>query len=419
MSIQITQLTNGLRVVTDIMPDAESVVVGAWVGVGTRHEPWAASGVAHLVEHMMFKGTKQRSYFDISAAVEKNGGSMNAHTSREETAYYARALPEDAALATDLIADMLQHSVFNPKELDRERQVIIQEIGRDLDTPEDHVFDLLHSTAYPRQTIGRSILGSAKVIAKLPRREVTSYVKQHYHAGNMVVVAAGKITHEQMVQLARKYFGKLPAGKKTKTKPAKSQSGVLRLDKETEQLHLMMAFPGPGLHTASVYAATLLGIVLGGSSSSRLFQKVREERGLVYSISANHMPFNDTGLFSIYAGTDPARVKELMPVMCRELRDVTHRITTAELKRAKAQIRADMLMGQESVMRRAEVLGHHMLAYGKPIPIKHVLSRMEAVTTDDVQAIATKLLSKKPIVAALGPLGQLENYQKTVERLSN
>ena len=418
MTIEITTLDNGLRVVSDAMPEAESMVFGAWVGVGTRHEPWMANGVAHLTEHMMFKGTKRRSAYALSAAIEKNGGAMNAHTTREETAYYARVLPEDAELASDVIADMLQRSVFDPKELDRERQVIIQEIGRDHDTPEDHIFDLLHSTAFPRQKIGRSILGSPDVISNLPRRKVTDYVKRNYHTGNMVIVGSGKIAHGDLVRLAKKHFGRMAQGRPRKLEAAKIKSGDWRQAKESEQLHLMLAFAGPGLHARSVEVASLLGIVLGGSASSRLFQKVREQRGLVYSVNASHMPFQDVGLFSIYAGTDPERVKELIPVVCRELRDVAQHITPSELKRAKAQARADMLMGQESVMRRAEILGHHMLTYGKPISIQHTLDRIMAVTEADTQAMAAKLFASKPILTALGPVDQLEPYSAVAERLA-
>ena len=188
MTTQTTTLPNGLRVVTDTMNEAESVVVGAWVGVGTRHEPWRANGVAHLVEHMMFKGTKRHSAYALSAAIEKNGGSMNAHTTQEETAYYARVLPENAELATDIIADMLQHSIFHAKELDRERTVIVQEIGSYIDAPDQHAFDLMNQLAFPKQTIGRPIVGTSDVIMKLPRQDIINYVKKYYHAGNMVVV---------------------------------------------------------------------------------------------------------------------------------------------------------------------------------------------------------------------------------------
>ena len=418
MTIEITTLSNGLRVATDSMLEAESMVFGAWVGVGTRHEPWSANGVAHLTEHMMFKGTKKRSAYALSTAIEKNGGAMNAHTTREETAYYARVLPEDAELAADVIADMLLRSVFDPKELDRERQVIIQEIGRDHDTPEDHVFDLLHEVAFPKQKLGRSILGSPNVISNLPRHRVTDYVKRNYHTGNIIIVGSGKITHAACVKLAKKHFGRLAQGAPRKQELAKIKSGDLRQAKESEQLHLMLAFPGPGLHAKTVHEASMLGILLGGSASSRLFQKVREQRGLVYSVSASHMAFQDVGLFTLYAGTDPARVKELIPVVCRELRDVTQHITPSELKRAKAQARADMLMGQESVMRRAEILGHQLLTYDKPISIQHTLDRIMAITPEDVQAVAAKILSCKPVLTALGPVEQVEAYGAIVDRLA-
>jgi predicted Zn-dependent peptidase len=418
MTIEITTLKNGLRIATDTMQDAESVVIGAWVGVGTRHEPWRANGVAHLVEHMMFKGTKKRSAYAISAAIEKNGGAMNAHTTREETAYYARVLPEDAELACDIIADMLQNSVFHPKELEREKEVIVQEIGRDLDSPEDHVFDLMHSQAFPKQKIGRSILGSADVIRKMPRDVVTDYVDHYYHAGNMIIIGAGKVEHKAFVAMAKQRFGRLPRGKVPPSEKVTISSGASLLEKEIEQLHFILGFAGPGLHSRDIYAVQLLSILLGGNSSSRLFQKVREKRGLVYTISSGHSAFSDAGLFQIYAGTDPKRIRELVPVICSELRDVTQNIAIGELNRAKAQVRADLLIGKESVMRRAEVLGHQLLAYTKPIPAEDLLAKFMAVTQQDVEKVAAKLFNRKPIVTALGPLGDLEKYSDIVKRLA-
>ena len=417
MTIRISTLPNGLRIATDTMPDSESVVVGAWVGVGTRHEPWAANGVAHLVEHMMFKGTKRRSAYALSATIEKNGGMMNAHTTREQTAYYARVLPEDTEAATDIIADMLQHSVFKPAELDREKKVIIQEIGRDLDSPEDHAFDLMNQLAFPNQRIGRSILGSAKVIERLPRAAVTDYVDRYYHAGNMVIVAAGKIEHADFVALAKQRFGRLPKGRAPKAVAARIASGAKLQTKDIEQLHLILGFAGPGQHSKDIYATQVLAVILGGSSSSRLFQKVREKRGLVYTVSAGHSAYGDTGLFQIYAGTDPDRVAELVPVICREMIDVTQNISPSELARAKAQLRADMLMGKESVMQRADRLGHQLLAFGAPIPSAEVLAKLMAVTKADVERMARKLLAKKPLVTALGPQDKLEAYAGIVARL--
>lgn len=415
--IKITTLDNGLRIATDSMAEAESTVVGAWVGVGTRHEPWRANGVAHLVEHMMFKGTAKRSAYAISAAIEKNGGSMNAHTTREETAYYARTLPEDMPLALDVIADMLQHSRFAPKELEREKKVIIQEIGRDLDSPEDTVFEQMSQLALPKQKLGRSILGSSKVIADLPRTEVTDYVDRHYKAGNMIVVAAGRVDHDEFVRLAKSHFARLPKGKKPQAEPAKIASGAKLVTKEIEQLHIILGFAGPGYKHKSIFATQLLSVLLGGSSSSRLFQKVREQRGLVYTVSAGHMAFAEAGLFQIYAGTDPQRAAELMPVICAEMVDVTKNIKRGELERAKAQLRADMLMGKESVMRRAEILGHQLLAYDRTVPAEEILRKLMAVTVEDVQIQAQKLLKKKPLLSALGPLDTLESYEKIAKRL--
>ncbi len=417
-SIQITTLKNGLRVATDTMPGAESVVVGAWVGVGTRHEPWNANGVAHLVEHMMFKGTKTRSAYALSTAIENKGGSMNAHTTREETAYYARMLPEDAETATDLIGDMLRRSVFDEKELDRERQVIIQEIGRDLDSPEDCIFELMHDRAFPKQKIGRSILGTADVIARLPRAAILDYVTRYYTAANMVLVASGKITHADFVGMVRKRFASLPVGVRPRYEKARVSYGMARGERETEQTHLILGFAGPGyLAKETYYPAQVLSVILGGSASSRLYQKVREKRGLVYAVSAAHGGFSDAGIFQIYAGTDPARLRELIPVVCDELNDLKRNVGPGELARAKAQIRADLLMGEESVMRRAERIGHQILAYGQTIPTEDILKRLMDVSQEDVQKAAARLFARRPIVTALGPLGELESYKDIAARL--
>jgi len=417
MTVQISKLPNGLRIATDKMESAESVVLGIWVGVGTRHEPWKAGGIAHMTEHMLFKGTKNRSAYALSSAIEKKGGSLNAHTTREETAYYAHVMPEDTGLAMDVLADMLQHSLFAPKEMDRERQVILQEIGRDKDTPDEFIGDLTHEVAFPDQKMGRSILGTPKTIAHMPRQNIVSYMKRHYHAGNIVIVASGKVEHEKIAELAEKYFNDLPTGNRTKTEKAKIKGGDLRVERDIEQLHLMLSFPAPSYKSPQAHAAALLGILLGGSSSSRLFQKIREKRGLVYTISSWHLPFQDTGLLSIYAGTDPTRAQELIPVLCNELEDVRAKITPSELRRAKAQARADILMNRESVMHRAENLGSHMLAHGRAPNIDKILKKIKAVTEEDVRISALKLFSKKPIFAALGPTENLEAYQTLADRI--
>lgn len=417
--IQITELDNGLRIATDTIEGAESVVTGAWVGVGTRHEAWKANGVAHLVEHMMFKGTKTRSAYALSSSIENKGGEMNAHTSREATAYYARVLPEETETAVDIISDMLKNSLFAPKELDRERAVVIQEIGRDLDSPEDYAFDVMHELAMPRQKIGRPILGTAKIIATLPRDVLTDYVSRHYTGANMVLVAAGKISHEAFLKMVKKRFGNLPRGKAPVIEKTRISYGAKLVTKNIEQVHLILAFAGPGYRSRAPYYATqMLSLILSGSASSRLFQKVREKRGLVYTINSSHAGFSDAGLFQIYAGTDPKRLKELVPVVCDELNDMKERVTRGELARAKAQIRSSLLMGKESVMRRAEVLGSQILVHGKPIPTETLLERLLSVQEEHVKAAAQKIFTRKLILTALGPLDELEAYEKICARLA-
>lgn len=413
MPARITTLDNGLRIVTDTMNEAESVVVGAWVGVGTRHEPWRANGVAHLVEHMMFKGTRRQSAYGLSAAIEKDGGTINAHTTREETAYYARVLPEKTEEALDVIADMLMHSVFDKRELDRERTVIVQEIGSYIDMPEAHVDDLMNELAFPEQTIGRPIVGTSDVIMNLPRKDIVNYVRRYYHTGNMVIVATGKIGHADFVKLVKKYFKGLRTGKPAKKDKAYVSGGVKLVPRKIEQLHILLGYTGPSFHNPAIYPAQLLSIILGGSSTSRLFQKVREKRGLVYSVNSSHSAFSDAGIFQIYAGTDPARVKELMPVIQEELDDVTKNISDAEMNRAKAQCRASLLMGKEDVMRRADVAGHQILTYNRIISSEDILKKLMAVTNRDVQAFAKKLFAGKLILTALGPVKELKQQQIT------
>ncbi len=418
MTTQISTLSNGLRVATDTMEEAESVMVGIWIGVGSRHETENANGIAHMTEHMMFKGTKKRSAYQISKIIEDKGGVLNAHTSREETAYYARVLPEDTERATEVLADMMLNSTFSEKEFEKERQVILQEIGRDLDTPEDHIYDILLDTAYPDQKLGRPILGKTKRIASMPRKYVMDFVKKNYHTGNCVIVASGKIEHNEMIRLAEKYFLDMRKGKALKTKKAYFKKGDLRKEKDSEQLHLMMAFPSENIYSRKTPEAAVLATLLGGSSSSRLFQKVREKQGLVYNISTHTQPFYDTGLFCIYAGTDPKLAGKLMPIICKELMDVTSNISTSELKRAKAQLRADFLMGQEKVMRRGEMLGQQVLTFDKISTPKNILKKIEAITKEKTQALAQKIFTKAPVITSLGKSDGIETYKSIRSRLS-
>lgn len=305
--IQITTLANGLRVASDRMPTVESVSLGVWVRAGTRYEQPQVNGVAHLLEHMVFKGTKRRTAREIAEEVEAAGGNINAYTSRETTAYYAKVLKDDAGLAVDVLADILQHSVFDDVELGRERSVVLQEIGQAQDTPDDVVFDHFQSTAFPDQPLGRPVLGKSEIVAAIPREAIVGFRDQHYRTSRMVVAAAGNIEHDQLVDYAQDAFGDLQSGGDATSQEAVYNSGERREVRDLEQIHLVLGFRGAPIGTPEFYTMSVLSNLLGGGMASRLFQEIREERGLVYSIDTFMSAFADTGLFGVYAGTEIGR----------------------------------------------------------------------------------------------------------------
>lgn len=417
-SIRVTTLPNGLRVATDTMPDVQSVSLGCWVGVGTRNEAASVNGVAHLVEHMLFKGTRRRSAFRISEEIENVGGQLNAYTTREQTAYYAKVLHEDAPLALDILSDMIQHSTLDAEELVRERTVVLQEIGQSADTPDDIIFDHFQATAYPGQAIGRPVLGSADIVGALPREALVDYIAGHYGAPGMVLSAAGRIEHDRMVDLAMKAFGDLPSGAPPKPETARYTGGDFREDRDLEQMHLVLGFDGVGVHDPDFYAHSVLSTLLGGGMSSRLFQEVREKRGLVYSIYTFTGGYHDGGLFGVYAGTGEDEVAELVPVVCDEIAKVGADVTEDEVARARAQLKAGTLMALESTMSRCEQLGQQILIYDRPIPVEEIVAKIDGVDRDAVVKAATRLRASRPTVAALGPIAKLESYDRIAERLA-
>ncbi len=417
-SIRVTTLPNGLRVATDTMPDVQSVSLGCWVGVGTRNEAASVNGVAHLVEHMLFKGTRRRSAFRISEEIENVGGQLNAYTTREQTAYYAKVLHEDAPLALDILSDMIQHSTLDAEELVRERTVVLQEIGQSADTPDDIIFDHFQSTAYPGQAIGRPVLGSAEIVGALPREALVDYIAGHYGAPGMVLSAAGRIEHDRMVDLAFKAFGDLPSGAPPKPESASYTGGDFREDRDLEQMHLVLGFDGVGVHDPDFYAHSVLSTLLGGGMSSRLFQEVREKRGLVYSIYTFTGGYHDGGLFGVYAGTGEDEVAELIPVVCDEIAKVGADVTEDEVARARAQLKAGTLMALESSMSRCEQLGQQILIYDRPVPVEEIVAKIDGVDRDAVVKAASRLRASRPTVAALGPIAKLESYDRIAERLA-
>lgn len=417
MSVSVTTLKNGMRVLTDRMDSVETVSIGVWVDVGTRHEPAQVNGVAHLLEHMAFKGTERRSALDIAAEIEAVGGHLNAYTSREHTAYYAKVLKENVALAVDILADILQHSAFDPKELERERTVILQEIGQANDTPDDIIFDLFQERAFPDQAMGRPVLGRAEIIRRIDRDTVAGYMRRHYAASGMLLAAAGNLEHRQLVELAEAAFAGLPASRTARSEPARYVGGELREERDLEQVHVVLGFPGFPFADPDYYAASVVSSALGGGMSSRLFQEIREKRGLVYAIYSFTHAYSDGGLFGVYAGTGEEEVAELMPVLCDEIRKLSAGLEQVELERARAQLKAGLLMSLESTTARCEQQAAHMLVFGRPLDMTEMVSRIDAVDAAAVMRVARRLRTAPPTLTALGPVRRVDAYQRLVERL--
>lgn len=405
MSISSTRLPSGLRVVTDYLPEMDSVAIGVWADVGTRHEDLAHNGVAHMVEHMLFKGTPSRTAFDISEQIETVGGQMNAFTSRELTAYYIHLLKEDMPLALDVIADMVQNATFPEEELEKERDVIIQEIGMTNDTPDDLIFDYYQKTAYPGQALGAPILGTAGIISAMHRETLFEYVRRFYTPSRLVVSAAGGVKHEEVVKQVERVFSSLPASTPQGFVEAAYKGGEHREEKKLEQSHIALGFRGVNRQDPDYYAATLLSTILGGGMSSRLFQEVREKRGLVYSVYSSHTAYHDCGQMEIYAGTGPDKLGELIPVICDEVRKIAGEcVSAAELSRAKAQLKANMLMSRESMLSRANKQAKHMINFNENLDIARQVAKIDTITAPQVCAMAQRIFSGRPTMAALGPI---------------
>ncbi len=417
MTVKVTHLANGLTVATDRLESVETVSLGAWIGVGTRYEPAEVNGIAHLLEHMVFKGTERRSARDIAEEIEAVGGHLNAYTGRENTAFYAKVLAEDAPLALDVIADILQNATFDPDELARERAVVLQEIGQANDTPDDIIFDHFQETAYPGQALGRPVLGRAEIVSSLARDNLEGYIAQHYGAEKMVVAAAGKIDHQSFVDLADEAFGALGARAGTEAEAARYGGGDYRETRDLEQVHLLLGFDAVGYHDPDYYALMVLSTLLGGGMSSRLFQEIREKRGLVYSIYSFVSAYRDGGLFGIYAGTGEAEVDELIPVACDQVARLARDIAEPEVERAKAQLKASILMSRESTGSRCEQLAQQILTFGRPIPVSEVLAKVGAVEASGLGRLAQRLIAGPLTFTALGPVGRVEVFDRLSARL--
>lgn len=418
MTVQVTTLSNGLTVATDRMDHVATASLGVWVGAGTRAEPAEINGVAHFLEHMAFKGTKRRTARGIAEEIEAVGGMLNAYTARENTAYYAKVLADDVPLALDIVADIMLNPTFDPVELDRERSVILQEIGQANDTPDDIIFDHFQERAYRDQPMGRPTLGTVDTVRAMPRDAIRDFMGRRYAGDRMVLAAAGNVDHDRLVALAEAAFTDLKPRADVSIDPARYTGGEIREARASEQVHLILGFQGPSYTDADFYPTAVLNAALGGGMSSRLFQEIREERGLVYSIFSFNASFADDGIFGVYAGTGAEDIQELVPVLCDEIAGVAAQPMPAEeIARARAQVKAAMLMARESTGARCDQLGQQILIHGRPIPIEDQVAKLEAVDAEAVAAAARRIFASAPTLAATGPLDRLEPFERIAGRL--
>ncbi|WP_420397474.1 M16 family metallopeptidase [Nioella sp.] len=419
MTVQLHTLANGLRVVTEHMPALQSAAIGIWVNAGGRHELPEQNGIAHFLEHMAFKGTKRRSALQIAEEIEDVGGYINAYTSREVTAYYARVLKDDVPLAMDLISDILLNPVFDPREIEVERGVILQEIGQALDTPDDIIFDWLQEVAYPEQPLGRTILGPVERVRAFDKQDLQRFVAEHYGPGQMILSAAGAVDHEEIVRLAEAAFGHLPAVRVSSALPGVFHGGERREVKQLEQAHFTLALEAPGYRSNDIYTAQIYATALGGGMSSRLFQEIREKRGLCYTIFSQVGAYDDTGLMTIYAGTGGEDLAALSDLTIEEVRRSVDGLTEAEIDRARAQMKAGMLMGLESPSARAERLARLVAIWDRVPPLQESIDRIDAVDRAAVRDHAAALVgSGRAAMALYGPVDRGPRVAELVERLA-
>lgn len=412
-------LPNGLKLIVDPFDSVETVTFLVYVKCGSRMESKEMNGISHFLEHMAFKGTKTRDAMQIAKEFDDIGGRFNAYTSWDSTVYYAKVLKEYVAEAVNIIADILQNSQFDEEEIDKERGVILQEMARSLDSPDNVVHDHFMEIAYPNQPLGRTILGDANLIKTIKKKDFVNYVDKNYGVNNIIVAAAGNCDPEYIQDLVNKEFVNIKPPSQTKMDVAKYAGGYRAVEKDLEQVHFLLGFEGVDYNHDSFYIQSLASIVLGGGMSSRLFQEVREKRGLAYSVYSYAYSLQDTGLFSIALGTGADTVNQSIDVIAEECQKVANEISEEELERAKAQVRADILMSQESTQARASRLASHMVKYGHVKTLEEVLHAIMAVRKEEVYEFMKKyIINAKPTIASLGNVSKIYKYEDILKRFA-
>lgn len=401
---RIATLSNGIRVVADPMPGLETVALGIFVNAGSVDETADEHGVAHLLEHMAFKGTTTRSARAIAEEIETVGGYLNASTSQQRTGYYARVLKDDLSLAADLLSDILTRPLFDEHELTKEREVVVQEIGEAADTPDDVVFEKLSEAAWGDHPLGRTILGTPETVRSQSSAHLSGFMKRCYQPGDMIVAASGALDADALFDLAERSFGQFPSAENGPLRsPARFKGGVRHEDRDIEQTHLTLAFPGVASEQEDFFAARLYADVLGGGMSSRLFQKIREERGLAYSVYAFADGYQGAGLLGAYVNAEADHIPETATIIREEMRASLTNLDNQEIARGKALLRSSLMMGLESPANRIEAAAGQLFVYGALLGADEILSRIEAVTVEDLERCATRALSGPAAISIVGP----------------
>ena len=406
-AVEVSRLPNGLTVATHRMPHLESVAMGLWIGAGARSEAPGEHGVSHLLEHMAFKGTRRRDARAIAEEIEAVGGEMNAETAVDHTTFYVRLLKEDVALGLDVLGDIVSDPLLDAEELAREKYVIIQEIGAARDVPEDWVFELFQEAAFPDQPLGRSILGTPESIAAQAPDDLRRFLAGHYCGPASVLAAAGNLDHDGIVRLAERHLARLSAAKPATPAPGSYGGGRRIEERDVQEAQLLMGFPAPPHNHPDFVATHLFSTILGGGMASRLFQEIRESRGLCYSIYSFYWPFADAGLFGIEAAAAGEDVGTLTDMILVELRKMTDGPSASELRRAKALLRSGLLMTLESPIARAGQMARHVLIHGRPLTLEEMVADVERTTSADIARVAAQMVASPPTLAAIGPFGAL------------
>lgn len=419
MSIELSELDNGLTVVSHTMAEVETVSLGIWIGAGSRSEALGEHGIAHFLEHMAFKGTARRSARDIAEQIEAVGGELNAATGVDSTAYYARVLREDLPLALDILSDIIVSPRFDRIELARERDVILQEIAAAMDSPEDIAFDLVQEAAFPDQPVGRAILGTVESVSRFKRTHLGAYLSAHYHGPNMVLAAAGAVDHHALIAEAERHLGDFTTERGPQPETALYAGGVRRSEKPFEQTHVVLAFEGVAYRHADYFTAQICAGALGGGMSSRLFQEVREKRGLCYAIYAFASGLSDSGMFTIHAAGGPDRAHELFAVIRDELvKAADTGFRADEVARVKAQLKMGLLAGLESSSARAEQLARQILIHGRPLSTEELMDKVEMVEAEDLQILVERMLASPASIATVGPILHVARFDRVAEKFT-